>query len=84
MISQSINFYVLNLWRGWCSALSVVVVVVVPVFFKGTDDDDDDDAIGDDESTEKVLRLFCALFVTSKARARFAGDPAARRQNMSR
>ena len=64
--------------------ISVVVVVVVPVFFKGTDDDDDDDAIGDDESTEKVLRLFCALFVTSKARARFAGDPAARRQNMFR
>lgn len=31
MISQSINFYVLNLWRGWCSALSVVVVVVVIV-----------------------------------------------------
>ena len=60
-----------------------ISVVVVPVFFKGTDDDDDD-AIGDDESTEKVLRLFCALFVTSKARARFAGDPAARRQNMSR
>ena len=62
-----------------------IVVVVVPVlllFFKGTDDDDDD--IGDDESTEKVLRLFCALFVMSKARERFEGDPAARRQNMFR
>ena len=31
MISQSINFYVLNLRRGWCSALSVVVIVVVVV-----------------------------------------------------
>ena len=53
------------------------------LFFKGTDDDDDD-AIGDDESNEKVLLLFCALFVMSKARARFEGDPAARRQNMFR
>ena len=63
--------------------IGVVVVPVLLLFFKGTDDDDDD-AIGDDESNEKVLLLFCALFVMSKARARFEGDPAARRQNMFR